>query len=467
MKQKINNLVHKMGFHLSFLFALGFIVSLVATIGMTYYRLNSTMYNNYINMANGVTKLMSTYINPESLDYYISDNYSSYEYNDTLKKLHLLKDNYPDILYMYVYRFSPEIDHAGEVIFDLDEEYTENPPKESIEWIGSMYELDEPFRSEWEKLYQDPDPIYHKVVTPDKEQLFSYVKPIYHNGKYTYSACVDFSITQIRKKNIKFAVKLLLTLTGLDVFMWFVFMYFINERICGPINRLKETIDDFKYGTIEDRFGNLSKLENLYIRRGNEISLLYDSFLFTMKESTFYFQNYKNAENTITEMKTTVYKDELTKVGNKNKYKSETERLEKEISNGTAKFGIVIADINNLKYVNDAYGHQVGDEYIKNCCKILCEIFKHSIIARIGGDEFVCIVENNDYNLIKTLVDNTKMIFNSYNENTYLEPYERYSMSIGYAIYDNTHSLKEIIKIADNEMYEDKKAYKEKYGSYR
>lgn len=41
-----------------------------------------------------------------------------------------------------------------------------------------------------------------------------------------------------------------------------------------------------------------------------------------------------------------------------------------------------------LDCLNDTYGHTAGDNYIKGCCKVICQIYKHSPVFRIGGDEF-------------------------------------------------------------------------------
>ena len=60
-------------------------------------------------------------------------------------------------------------------------------------------------------------------------------------------------------------------------------------------------------------------------------------------------------------------------------------------------FAIVVCDVNGLKKINDTLGHKAGDEYICSACKMICEIFKHSPVYRIGGDEFVTLLTGRDY----------------------------------------------------------------------
>ena len=54
--------------------------------------------------------------------------------------------------------------------------------------------------------------------------------------------------------------------------------------------------------------------------------------------------------------------------------------------------------------INDTLGHKAGDEYIMNASKMICEIFQHSPVFRIGGDEFVVVLTGRDYLIRKELL---------------------------------------------------------------
>ena len=62
-----------------------------------------------------------------------------------------------------------------------------------------------------------------------------------------------------------------------------------------------------------------------------------------------------------------------------------------------AEYGVVVFDLNGLKQINDTQGHDAGDEYLKKACGIICDNYKHSPVYRIGGDEFVAILQGNDF----------------------------------------------------------------------
>lgn len=92
------------------------------------------------------------------------------------------------------------------------------------------------------------------------------------------------------------------------------------------------------------------------------------------------------------------YTDTLTGVKSKHAYAEAEERMDRRIGENTVKgFAMVLFDLNNLKGINDSQGHEVGDQYIKEACRIICTRFKHSPVYRIGGDEFVAILEGADY----------------------------------------------------------------------
>ena len=97
--------------------------------------------------------------------------------------------------------------------------------------------------------------------------------------------------------------------------------------------------------------------------------------------------------------------DALTHVKNRHAYLAAEERLNQQIQEEPApEFAIVILDVNDLKKVNDTEGHNAGDRYLQDACGIVCEIFKHSPVFRVGGDEFAVIAQGNDYVSIDELI---------------------------------------------------------------
>ena len=90
--------------------------------------------------------------------------------------------------------------------------------------------------------------------------------------------------------------------------------------------------------------------------------------------------------------------DTLTGVKNKNAYSEAEKEMDRRIAEGSvSEFSVGVFDLNDLKLINDNQGHEAGDEYIKEACRLICTCFKHSPVFRVGGDEFVAILEGEDY----------------------------------------------------------------------
>ena len=155
--------------------------------------------------------------------------------------------------------------------------------------------------------------------------------------------------------------------------------------------------------------------------------------------------------------------DALTRVHSRVSYNATLTDFDKQISKNpdALQFAVCECDLNNLKLVNDSYGHEAGDKYIVSCCKIICHIFKHSPVFRIGGDEFVIIIQNEDllnYDDLKMLVDDFTLSEIKKDGSII----DKNSFAAGFAVYDSTKDkcFADVFKRADAEMYENKKMLK-------
>ena len=152
-------------------------------------------------------------------------------------------------------------------------------------------------------------------------------------------------------------------------------------------------------------------------------------------------------------------RDELTGVKNKTAYKELEESVQVDIDNGLdyLNFALVVCDLNNLKKINDSQGHNAGDEYIRASSHLLCHIFVHSPVFRVGGDEFVVFLRGNDYSARNELMDQLRkqVLENTKNGSGAI-------LASGMSEYnaETDRSVSEIFERADKEMYEDKKMLK-------
>lgn len=195
---------------------------------------------------------------------------------------------------------------------------------------------------------------------------------------------------------------------------------------------------------------------NLPAETDDEIGVLIRAFNTTVAHLRKYTTN----------METLAYQDAMTKVKNPASYKLAIENLEKQIKDGIAQFAVVMCDLNNLKQINDHYGHKAGDRAIQIAADIICRSFPYSSVFRIGGDEFVAILQGVEY-------ENRNDIFAEFdkqserNKEKSVEPYKAVSIARGMAIYDKNSddSYQQVFERADAAMYSNKKACHQADGS--
>ena len=150
--------------------------------------------------------------------------------------------------------------------------------------------------------------------------------------------------------------------------------------------------------------------------------------------------------------------DALTGVKSKHAYVDTEEEIDNKIASGEMPdFALVVFDLNNLKDVNDTYGHEAGDLYIIAATKFIKSIFVDCEIYRIGGDEFVAILLDENYINRETLLlnFNKTMEMNMKNRGVVVSS----GMSSFVPGIDNTYI--QVFNRADKEMYQRKHELKE------
>ena len=328
----------------------------------------------------------------------------------------------------------------------------------------------DPFASNIDALIHSNEPVLATAFSEDDGYLLSYAKPIYDSsGNYVASACVDFSMDKLHDQNIRFVMVLgaILFVAGLAILV--LTMSVLKKTITNPLLKISKAVSNFNFNTEEDRQTNYEAIKSLNLNSNNEIGLLYHALLSSEKDNLYYMSNYKKAEDEIhnkdvqiTALGTLALRDSLTNVGNKAAFTASVSEI-----HDSDKYGILLMDANNLKMINDNYGHEAGDTYIKGCSTVLCDVFGHSPVFRIGGDEFAVILKGRDYQNKDALFKELNERFDQIWADRENDPPNRYSCAAGMADSTECSSVRDTIKTADEAMYENKKRFKEKYGSYR
>ena len=116
--------------------------------------------------------------------------------------------------------------------------------------------------------------------------------------------------------------------------------------------------------------------------------------------------------------------------------------------------GVIFADLNGLKAVNDRDGHVAGDNLLRNAANALREVFDENTIFRAGGDEFSIIVEGMEEEELRNRVGLIRSAE---------EKYVGVSFALGYSHEPDSRNVRTALRHADENMYEDKRLYYERH----
>ena len=282
--------------------------------------------------------------------------------------------------------------------------------------------------------------------------------PVYDDqGALIAISAVDISMNEIMSRQQRFLIYVIIVFLAVTILVCVVGIIAVNHAIIMPINTLSQAAAQYT------RNGKV--FSGLKIARGDEIGILADSMAHMEEDIDGYIDNLERTTNDLIsarehaqQMDRAANIDALTKVRNKRAYDIEVQRL-----NASAQpYGIVMIDMNGLKEINDTYGHEKGDTSIKTICRIICRVFKHSPVYRVGGDEFVILLENTDYEERAALIQSITDAFVQNHADASLPPWERVTAAVGHAVYEpNTDdSVDDVLKRADAAMYRNKKAMK-------
>ena len=229
---------------------------------------------------------------------------------------------------------------------------------------------------------------------------------------------------------------LIFQMSGIVIVTGAVFVFItmqIAKTIIRPLKELDKAAQDIAQGNLD---------VDLQITSNDEVGTLAESLRETARE----------LKNRISYINNLAFTDKLTGIKNNTAFLQEVVYLRNDILQKKANFALFVIDANGLKYINDNYGHELGNELIIKVTQMAAEVFGSEHLYRIGGDEFAVIMYNG-----------TEEICEDY-ERRFQEVVELQkgkiwaAASIGHAVYsekmDTTYES--VFNRADEDMYENK-----------
>ncbi len=235
--------------------------------------------------------------------------------------------------------------------------------------------------------------------------------------------------------------------------LFMLIMLFIAITVCivwirtviKPLKKLNDVVKEYKDGKFETEID---------INSTDEVGVLADSFRQTAKSLNEYIGLVNNQAKT----------DSLTGLNNGSAYNAMEEAVNRQIAEGDIEFSVVVIDINDLKKVNDKYGHKDGDELIITVAHAIEEAFGKRASFRIGGDEFVALLRFASESKVVECINKTREIINNHNSQFSSDDWRsNISVAIGMSKYnkDVDKCYSDVFNAADEKMYENKKEIKE------
>ncbi len=370
------------------------------------------------------------------------------EYKEILETLTFFQDNI-ELKYIYcirdmgnkefVFTVDPTVIDPGifgDPIVYTDALYQASLGKPSVDKV--------PYEDDWGRFYSAYSPVFDS------------------NGKVSGIVAVDFSAEwyddQIRTQAITTIVITVISLLIASVILILVGVVATKRfhKLYLELNALSDGIE-----TLANELAGGEEIEGYELLHPEEKEAPKDE-ISAISKKVRSLQKYMGME--IAFVRAQAYKDMLTGLENRTAYTEYIEKLENKIKNKVADFTVAMFDINGLKQINDTEGHDAGDVAINKAADILRESFPDERIFRIGGDEFVVILNKTGAE-IERLMEGFIKRYDDLGEADKKRPI----MSVGYAEHDpdTDHFYCDTFERADQNMYENKKAYYEQFGNRR
>ena len=280
-------------------------------------------------------------------------------------------------------------------------------------------------------------------------------------GNRIAALCMDVDVEEIHETLLTHTLISMVVTVLLGAAFTVIFLVWTGANITRPIELLEASVADYAAHCHDQRDPEALALDIPEIHTRNEVESLAHAVEKMSRDMRAYVVRATSTEQELQEASLLARKDALTSVGNPTAYRQFAEGLQQRLVREKLEFAIVMADLNELKQMNDRYGHEKGDVYLRTFSRIFCNAFKHSPVFRIGGDEFVAVLMNQDYDRREQLASLCRQRMRETQEDVNLQPWERVSAALGMAIWQGgNQTVAEVFNLADQRMYQNKQLMK-------
>lgn len=444
-----------------------FIGLLCVVVSVVTYRLYTTsMYDRYQKQLASIVTYIEGHIDHDDMTECAETFVESEKYRQFQEFFDNYYDLYADVHYLYIMKVVDPDDPIGiYVISSANSTYDKENEPENVLHLGDGDEewYDKETAQRFREILQGDDDVYY--VNPSAWGVdYTLARPLVNSkGEHYGLLCADVSIDEINA-NVYRNVYITIAMIVLPGILFIVLLIlWMRANVTAPLKRLEYSVEAFASASTGKRNPDDLLFTPPDIHTGNEVEVLTKAMTKLSEDMRDYVKGIVAAEDEardlqvhVTEMNAIAYQDALTHVKNRAAYDELARLLDRDITGGGAEFGLVMVDLNALKIVNDRYGHDKGNEYIVGTCKQICDVYTHSPVFRIGGDEFVVALQGEDYRDRDALLAKLRQAFEATRRDESREPWQRYSAALGMAVYEQGDDVEHVLNRADQRMYEAK-----------
>lgn len=309
------------------------------------------------------------------------------------------------------------------------------------------------------------------AITPNTSRLELMIRKLYPNCTFVYYESINDSYEDVEKGTIDMLVhniysaesNILINYNSLRIIYdlgvkcsyRFAFAQETPPELKSIINKCIRLINDSEAKEMMMQ-AMVSQIENEI----NYVTILMAVFAGSVLTLTtiYLYTRYQKSRNALTRM---AYFDKMTDVYNR----GAAEKLMIELINKSTQYSFIMLDIDNLKTINDNYGHLEGDKMIQSMAAIIKDHFRDTdIVARFGGDEFAIMVPN--LNKVKVLEASLKGLMSKITATTIIDDHQL-SASVGAVVCDNNLDFNTAYVKADEALYQSKNNGKNIFTIYK
>ncbi|MGX8704969.1 MAG: GGDEF domain-containing protein [bacterium] len=428
------------------------------------------VYNDYRGYIADLLNYTLSQIDGDDLRGCIETGQESEKFKETLLFMDDLMEHFDDVHYFYAV-LPLNTEETGNMMSVLSAEryydrYVDTEGNLYLGWI-SEDEFDAATAAQFFDILNGNDIIYFEEKTEWGLDYTGAVAIRDSKGEGVAVLAVDIDISFINSMILQYAAMNIIIISSVGVMFIVIFLLWSRRNITRPIRLLERSAVGFADRSSGQRNLEVLSFEPPELLTDNEIKSLSDAVVKMTEDMRAYVNGIIIAEKQVANMWALANQDALTGVRNKTAYLRELQRVEAKIAVGLTKVGLGVVDLNFLKKLNDTYGHDKGDIAIRNLCHLVCRIFEHSPVFRVGGDEFVIIIAGRDFEHCDALVAEFNGELERLANDESLKPWDRISAAMGIAFYDSNldECLDDLFKRADRIMYDRKREMKAERGA--